>query len=73
MNQKTRINTVAAERDLLAEAEMTFTLAGMTDAAIRAKLVCERYRYRARRHWPEARNIAEARKDMLRIQEGVLS
>jgi len=67
------LNTVAAERELLAEAEMSFALGNIPDAAARAKLVCERYRYRARRRWNHDANIAEARADIVRIAEGVLS
>ena len=68
MIRKTRINTVDAERDLLAIAEKEFTAAGVADAPARAKLVCERYRFRARRQWKRSANLRQAAADIVRFQ-----
>lgn len=73
MPNKPKLTTVYNERALLAFTERKFHEAGVPDATARAKLVCERFRYRARRGWPSARNFDEAVADVRRIVNGVLS
>lgn len=66
MNRKFLLTTVDAERDLLAEAEMTFALAQVPDAAARAKVICIGYRYRARRGASHVANLTIARAAIMR-------
>jgi hypothetical protein len=67
-----RLTTTPAERAILVEAEMTFVLAGVADAATKARRICERFRYRARRKANADASTAKARLEIQKVCSGVM-